>query len=200
MRSVEQTIHRLLSSGFNPGGRKDPYRGFIYTSFQERATKISHGNVGKLAAKAGDATLARICARIAGDEARHEKAYTQFSQEILDRDPNGFVMAFRSMMEHQVIMPAELMDDGVSDNLFADFARVASGLGVYTGHHYAEIMAHLVETWKIDELGGLAPEAEEAQQFLMKLPGRYAKLAARGGKKLAKMDKVGFSWIGGRVC
>ena len=47
------------------------YRGFIYTSFQERATKISHGNVGKLLAGAGDQFGAKICARIAGDEARH---------------------------------------------------------------------------------------------------------------------------------
>ena len=47
------------------------YRGFIYTSFQERATKISHGNVGKLLAAAGDPFGAKICARIAGDEARH---------------------------------------------------------------------------------------------------------------------------------
>ena len=45
------------------------YRGFIYTSFQERATKISHGNVGKLLAGAGDQFGAKICARIAGDEA-----------------------------------------------------------------------------------------------------------------------------------
>merc|ERR1712078_915594 len=46
MRAIEQTIMRLISSGFDPDTRSDPYRGFIYTSFQERATKISHGNVG----------------------------------------------------------------------------------------------------------------------------------------------------------
>tara|TARA_B110001452_G_scaffold151202_1_gene125782 strand:- start:245 stop:505 length:261 start_codon:yes stop_codon:yes gene_type:complete len=68
--------------------RQDPYRGFIYTSFQERATKISHGNVGKLAAGAGDPVLARICARIAGDEARHEKAYQLFVQRVLEIDPD----------------------------------------------------------------------------------------------------------------
>ena len=70
IKSIEQTIMRLISSGFDPDTRSDPYRGFIYTSFQERATKISHGNVGKLLAGAGDKTGARICARIAGDEVR----------------------------------------------------------------------------------------------------------------------------------
>ena len=34
MRAIEQTIMRLISSGFDPDTRSDPYRGFIYTSFQ----------------------------------------------------------------------------------------------------------------------------------------------------------------------
>ena len=39
MRSIEVTIQHLITSGFNPGAEKDPYKGFVYTSFQERATK-----------------------------------------------------------------------------------------------------------------------------------------------------------------
>ena len=53
MRAIEVTIQHLITSGFNPRARKDPYRGFLYTSFQERATRISHGNVGALAKKHG---------------------------------------------------------------------------------------------------------------------------------------------------
>lgn len=34
MRDIEETIMRLISSGFDPDTRCDPYRGFIYTSFQ----------------------------------------------------------------------------------------------------------------------------------------------------------------------
>ena len=60
MRNIEVTIQHLITSGFNPGAQKDPYRGFVYTSFQERATKISHGNVGKLARQYGDKNLNRI--------------------------------------------------------------------------------------------------------------------------------------------
>lgn len=52
---------------------------------QERATKISHGNVGKLLAKSGDKWGSRICAKIAGDEARHEKAYQSFVQRVRER-------------------------------------------------------------------------------------------------------------------
>merc|ERR1712003_49596 len=57
MRSIEVTIQHLITNGFNPDARKDPYIGFVYTSFQERATKISHGNVARLAKKYGDTQL-----------------------------------------------------------------------------------------------------------------------------------------------
>lgn len=83
MRQIESTIQHLITSGFNPKANKDPYRGFVYTSFQERATKVSHGNVGKLAREKGDKNLGKICAMIAGDEGRHEKAYQTFVTEIL---------------------------------------------------------------------------------------------------------------------
>ena len=78
MRKVEQTIHRLIYNGFDPRSEKDPYQAIVYTSFQERATKISHVNTGKLADKAGDYVLGKICKQRAGDEARHEKAYKSF--------------------------------------------------------------------------------------------------------------------------
>ena len=81
MRSVETTIQYLIRNGFNPQAAQDPYKGFVYTSFQERATKISHSNVGRLAVKAGDAHLKTICGLVAGDEARHEKAYTNFMKK-----------------------------------------------------------------------------------------------------------------------
>ena len=47
------TIQNLIGSGMDPKTVNDPYLGFIYTSFQERATKISHGNTASHAAKHG---------------------------------------------------------------------------------------------------------------------------------------------------
>lgn len=70
MRAMEVTTHNLIKDGFNPSGEKDPYRGIIYTSFQERATKISHQNVARLCGEAGAKKLAILTTRIAGDEAR----------------------------------------------------------------------------------------------------------------------------------
>eukprot|EP00573_Skeletonema_grethae_P001464 CAMPEP_0201686602 /NCGR_PEP_ID=MMETSP0578-20130828/984_1 /ASSEMBLY_ACC=CAM_ASM_000663 /TAXON_ID=267565 /ORGANISM="Skeletonema grethea, Strain CCMP 1804" /LENGTH=410 /DNA_ID=CAMNT_0048170673 /DNA_START=193 /DNA_END=1425 /DNA_ORIENTATION=+ len=197
MRAIEVTIQHLITSGFNPGARKDPYRGFLYTSFQERATKVSHGNVGKVAKEYGAKDLQRICAKIAGDEGRHEKAYQSFCTEILKRDPDGLLMEFGDMMRGQIVMPAELMTDGKDAQLYENFSAVAQRLGVYTAIDYAEIIQHLVDHWKLGELTGLSPEAEKEQEYICRLPTRYKKLAERSMNK-KKDDEVelnSFSWI-----
>jgi len=203
MRAIEVTIQHLITSGFDPGANKDPYKGFVYTSFQERATKISHGNVGKLAAKYGDKNLQKICAKIAGDESRHERAYQKFVTEILKRDPDGIIETFAEVMRGQIVMPAELMNDGVNSNLYEDFSEIAQNLGVYTAFHYADILQHLVDLWDLENITGLGGQAEEDREYLCKLPTRYKKLANRSmnRKKKANEDVVtpkSFSWIHGR--
>lgn len=197
MRAIEVTIQHLITSGFNPGARKDPYRGFLYTSFQERATKISHGNVGKVAKEYGAKDLQRICAKIAGDEGRHEKAYQSFCTEILKRDPDGLLMEFGDMMRGQIVMPAELMTDGKDTELYENFSAVAQRLGVYTAIDYAEIIQHLVDHWKLGELTGLSSEAEKEQEYICRLPQRYKKLAERSmnKKKDDVIEQKSFSWI-----
>jgi len=203
MRSIEVTIQHLITNGFNPGAQKDPYRGFVYTSFQERATKISHGNVGKVAAACGDKNLQRICAKIAGDEARHERAYQLFCEEILRRDPDGLIAVFGDMMRGQISMPAEQMTDGISNTLYDDFSEIAQRLGVYTALDYADIIQHLVKRWRLEDLEGLKPETEKERDYICRLPGRYRKLAERSmnKKKKATEDVVepkAFSWIHNR--
>mmetsp|Transcript_110 Transcript_110/g.155 ORF Transcript_110/g.155 Transcript_110/m.155 type:complete len:410 (-) Transcript_110:200-1429(-) len=203
MRNIEVTIQHLITSGFNPGAQKDPYRGFVYTSFQERATKISHGNVGKLAKVSGDKNLQRICAKIAGDEGRHEKAYQAFCTEILARDPDGLLAVFGDMMRGQIVMPAELMTDGKDPHLYENFSNVAQRLGVYTALDYAEIIEHLVKVWDLENIEGLSSEGEKEREYLCKLPRRYTKLAERSMNKAKKAteDEVptqSFNWIYGR--
>jgi len=197
MRAIEVTIQHLITSGFNPGAKKDPYRGFLYTSFQERATKISHGNAGKLAAKAGATDLRRICMKIAGDEGRHERAYQTFCEEILRRDPDGLLMEFGDLMRGQIVMPAEQMTDGKDAQLYENFSVVAQRLGVYTAIDYADIIGHLVDRWKIGELTGLSSEGEAEQEYICRLPRRYKKLAERSmnKKKDDTYDPQSFSWI-----
>lgn len=76
------TIQNLIGSGMDPKTENNPYLGFVYTSFQERATFVSHGNTASQAVKFGDKVLGKICGAIASDEKRHERAYTAIMDEL----------------------------------------------------------------------------------------------------------------------
>lgn len=192
MKEVEQTIHRLIYNGFDPNTNHDPYSAIVYTSFQERATKISHVNTGKLADKAGDNTLSRICKQIAGDEARHEKAYKSFMSKIFEIDPNGALKSFEQMMRKQITMPAVLMDQGGKNpNLFIEFSAITQKIGVYTTWDYASIIDHLVSLWKIEHLTGLKDGASKAQEYLCTLGARYKRIAER----MKVPDEINLSWL-----
>jgi acyl-[acyl-carrier-protein] desaturase len=191
MREVEKSIQTLINNGFNPNTDHDPYQTMIYTSFQERATKISHVNTGKLADKAGDTVLSRICKTIAGDEARHEKAYKSFMQEIFKIDPNGAMLAFESMMRKQITMPAVLMDKGNDDNVFVRFSAITQKIGIYTAWDYAKIIQHLVDFWKIEQVTGLDGAAAKAQNYLVKLADRYMRVAER----MKAPEEISLVWL-----
>ncbi|UCS94228.1 acyl-ACP desaturase [Echinicola marina] len=192
MKKVEQTIHRLIYNGFDPKSEKDPYQAMIYTSFQERATKVSHVNTGKLAEKAGDTVLSRICKTIAGDEARHEKAYKTFMARIFEIDPNGAMLAFEKMMRKQIVMPAVLMAKGGNNpTLFDQFSAITQKIGVYTGWDYARIIEHLVKLWKIESVTGLEGAAAKAQEYLAGLSDRYMRLADR----MKAPDEISLAWL-----
>ncbi|MHB1686967.1 MAG: acyl-ACP desaturase [Ignavibacteriaceae bacterium] len=185
-------MHHLINNGFDPKTENDPYLGFIYTSFQERATKISHRNVATLAKKAGDERLHKICGVIAGDEARHEKAYRFFMSKIFEVDPVQAILSFSKMMKTKIVMPATLMYDEHDQNLFTKFSQVAQRLEVYTVKDYSEIISNLVKGWNIETLSGLSNIAARAQDYLCTLSERYLALANRFSFAGANEK---FSWI-----
>jgi acyl-[acyl-carrier-protein] desaturase len=194
MRAVERTIHHLIANGFNPKSHADPYNLLVYTSFQERATRISHGNVARSAARQGDANLGRICGLIAGDEARHEAFYTRMMGRVLDLDPAEGILAFRSMLRGLIAMPGRFMDDGRDPDLFDHFAVVAQRANVYTVRDYASIIQHLVKTWDIAGRA-VTGTAAQAQDDLCRQAERYARLAERTSATLQRQPPVAFSWI-----
>lgn len=202
MKSVEITIQNLVGSGMDPKTENNPYLGFVYTSFQERATKISHGNTARHAKEHGDDVLAKICGAIAQDEGRHEQAYSRIVDELFVRDPSGTMLAFADMMKKQIVMPAHMMNDNVHSsasgrNLFADFSAVAEKTGTYTAKDYADIMDHLIARWKVADLKGtLTGQAAEAQEYVIKLPDRIRRLTERTNARKSKTKvSAPFSWI-----
>ncbi|MDB5239889.1 MAG: fatty acid desaturase, partial [Spirosoma sp.] len=88
MRAMEVSTQYLIADGFDIGTGRDPYRNFVYTSFQELATNVSHRRTATLAKQAGCTQLSKICGVIASDEMRHAKAYRAFVGEILAVDPS----------------------------------------------------------------------------------------------------------------
>ncbi|CAN0902786.1 Stearoyl-[acyl-carrier-protein] 9-desaturase, chloroplastic [Linum grandiflorum] len=196
MRQIEKTIQYLIGSGMDPKTENNPYLGFIYTSFQERATFISHGNTARLAKDHGDMKLAQICGIIAADEKRHETAYTKIVEKLFEIDPDGTVLALADMMRKKISMPAHLMFDGEDENLFDNYSSVAQRIGVYTAKDYADILEFLVGRWKVGEFTGLSGEGNKAQEFVCGLPARIRRLEERAAGRAKQTSKpVPFSWI-----
>jgi len=198
MRAIEVTIHHLLSSGFDPDAATDPYHGLIYTSFQERATRISHQNVAKIAGQQGDSALNKICNRIAGDEARHETFYTKVMGEVFDQNPDGAVLSFASMMRKMIVMPGKKMFDGQDPDLFEHFSAVAQRMGVYTVDDYGQIISHLLSRWNVASRA-LSGAAAQAQDYLCRQAERYTKLAERVRKTLTNQPAIEFAWLNSRT-
>ncbi|KAK8936495.1 hypothetical protein KSP39_PZI012462 [Platanthera zijinensis] len=195
MKQIEKTIQYLIGSGMDPRTENNPYLGYIYTSFQERATFISHGNTARLAKEHGDLKLAQMCGIISSDEKRHEIAYTKIIEKLFEIDPDGTVLAFADMMKKKISMPAHLLFDGRDDNLFEHFSAVAQRLGVYTAKDYADIVEFLVGRWKVEELVGLSGEGRKAQEFVCTLVPRIRRLGERAHGRAKQAGSVRFSWI-----
>jgi hypothetical protein len=109
MREVEMTTQHLINDGFDIGTGRDPYKNFVYTSFQELATYVSHNRVAQLAKSYGDNKLSKICKMIAGDEMRHHHAYSEFVNRIFQVDPSEMMLAFQYMMKQKIVMPAQFL-------------------------------------------------------------------------------------------
>ncbi len=104
MREFEKSTQFLIADGFDIETGQDPYRNFVYTSFQELATNISHKRVGAQAKQQGDAFLSKICGQVAADEMRHHKAYTAFMKRIFELDPSEAVIAFEEHGEKNLVL------------------------------------------------------------------------------------------------
>ncbi len=181
MREVEISTQHLISDGFDIGTARDPYKNFVYTSFQELATNISHKNVAKVAKERGHKALAKMNSIIASDEMRHHVAYSEFVKQIFAFDPSEMMLAYQHMMKTKIIMPAMHLREsfGKKGELFDQFSVVAQQIGVYTGFDYVNILNKLNKMWSIDSISGLSSEAEKARDYLMKLPERMHRINER---------------------
>jgi acyl-[acyl-carrier-protein] desaturase len=194
MREMEVSTQYLIADGFDIQTGSDPYRNFIYTSFQELATNISHRRTATLAKQFGSNILSKMCGVIASDELRHAKAYKTFIAEAFKVDASEMMMAFEDMMRKKIVMPAHfLRETGTKmGQTFSHFSDAAQRLGVYTTNDYIEILDSLIKDWEIEKICDLNDTAERARDYLMTLPSRLRRIAER--TKVPQLE-YNFSWI-----
>lgn len=143
----------------------------VYVALQELATRVSHRNTGKLI---GDPVGYEVMARVAADENLHYLFYRDLVSEALTIDPSSVVLAIdRQVREFE--MP------GTGIHNFTARARSIARAGIYDpALHYDQVLVPVVlRHWKLEEIEGISPEAEEARTRVLAYMARLESIARR---------------------
>lgn len=152
--------------------------GLVYVSLQELATRIAHGNTGRLLA---DAVGRKVMARVAGDEMLHHVFYRDLTSALLELDPSTAVLAIDRNVR-DFAMPGT----GIPD--FADHAKAIAAAGIYdfAAHHDHILQPVVLEAWGLESIEGLSPEAEAARERCLK---HIAKVGKAGRRVAARREE-----------
>jgi acyl-[acyl-carrier-protein] desaturase len=147
-----------------------------YAAFQELATRISHRNTGRYS---DDPVADKIMLRVAADENLHMMFYRDIVAAALQADPSAAVEA----ITEEVIdfdMP------GVGIEGFTRKALQMAKAGIYDLRiHHDEILWPLLRHWKVFQIQGLDPEAEQARDRLAAYLAKTDRQASRFEAKRA---------------
>jgi len=169
MKALEEMQFQYIESGFNPDWKDDPYRLLAYTSLQEKATQTSHANAGRLAGNY-EPKLQKILAHICADESRHYVFYRDSFSAVMKLDSN------RALHALAAVAPALAMP-GHNIAGFAQMSEVERRAGIYGPREYLRLVEDLVKHWAIDKMDGLSAMGRAAQDKVMQLPKRLARMA-----------------------
>src|SRR5688500_13482046 len=166
---LEKMQFEYIRAGFDPAWDRDPYRVFVYTTLQERATQVSHANTGKVASEY-EPMIGTVLANVAKEEARHYAFYREIFKHTLQRDPN------RALESAAVIMPAIDMP-GINMPNFREMADVIRRAGIYGPRDYLKIVEEQIRYWSIGTLEGLNDAGKIAQEKILGIPARLLRIA-----------------------
>jgi acyl-[acyl-carrier-protein] desaturase len=176
---LERMQFEYLRAGFDPAWDRDPYRVFVYTTLQERATQASHAATGKLASEY-EPLIGTVLSNVAKEEARHYAFYREIFKNVLERDPN------RALESAATVMPAIDMP-GVKMPYFREMADVIRRAGIYGPRDYLRIVQEQIRYWQIEALEGLNEVGKKAQEKILGIPSRLERIAdAMETRKRAK--------------
>jgi len=166
---LERMQFEYLRAGFEPAWDRDPYRVFVYTTLQERATQVSHANTGRVASE-HEPTIGTVLSNVAKEEARHYAFYRAIFQAVLERDPN------RALVSAAAVMPSIDMP-GVNMPHFREMADVIRRAGIYGPRDYLRIVQEQIRFWAIETLGELDELGRMAQEKILGIPARLERVA-----------------------
>ena len=157
--------------GWESGWDGDPYRVFVYTSLQERATQMAHAKTAAITGQYEE-TIGGFLKVVARDEARHYAFYRTVFAEILARDVE------EALVSAAAVMPLMAMPGG-SMPQFRELAEVASRAGIYTLRDYRGIVQELLKYWRIESLAPRTERGKRSQALLLAIPDRLNRIADR---------------------
>jgi acyl-[acyl-carrier-protein] desaturase len=189
-REVEMMQFAYQEAGFRPDWDRDPYRVFVYTSLQERATQTAHANTG-IRAGSHEPTLQGILSSIAADEARHYSFYRKVFKALLEIDVN------RALESAVAILPSIEMP-GLTIPHFKEMADIVRRVGIYGPWDYRDIVEELIDFWKIEILTGLNDIGKRAQDKIMKISDRLKRAAEYIDQRSVKKS-FSFEFLYGRI-
>ncbi len=178
MAHLERLQYQYIESGFNPNWQGDPYRLLAYTSLQEKATQTAHSNAGRIAGN-HEPKLQKILAHVSADESRHYAFYRDSFSAVLKADTN------RALAALAYVVPALAMP-GHNIEGYAQMSEVERRAGIYGPREYLKLVEDLVRHWAIDKLTGLTTLGRSAQEKVMQLPRRLARMAEYVESKASK--------------
>jgi len=189
MGELEKLQYRYIEAGFNPDWQQDPYRLLAYTSLQEKATQISHANVGRLCGPV-EPMAQKVFAHLAGDESRHYQFYRAVFGAVLKQDPDN---ALQSLLK--VTLNFTMPGHAIAG--YDEMSEVVRRAGIFCARQYKQIVEELLDFWQIGVMSNLSAAGREAQDKLMKVPSRLARMADFQDAKSAVRD-FNFAFIYGR--
>lgn len=166
---MERMQFEYVRAGFEPAWDKDPYRVFVYTTLQERATQVSHANTGRVAGE-HEPLIGEVLANVAREEARHYVFYRAIFERVLARDAN------RALESAAHLMPSIEMP-GVNMPHFREMADVIRRAGIYGPRGYMRIVQDVIKYWAVDTISGLNEVGKKAQEKILAVPQRLERVA-----------------------
>jgi acyl-[acyl-carrier protein] desaturase len=151
----ERMVH--MTQGFSSPYQLDMLHTVAYVSFQELATRISHRNTGKYTQ---DEYADQLLSRISVDENLHMVFYRNLMAAALEIAPDQALPAMWDVVAN-FEMPGSTIEGFTRRSLKIALA------GIYDLRiHRDEVLNPILRHWKIFDLEGLSPEAEDAREKL----------------------------------